>query len=71
MVSPCPCIAFLTFGNLASDCLGKKTKGCSINLESASKKRKKYLLHEFYILDVFSEQNLLFDLDKNWLGEIK
>jgi hypothetical protein len=50
----------------------KKTKGWSINIEGASKtKKKKDLLQEFDILDVFCEQNLLSESNKTRLNDIK
>ncbi|KAI4968066.1 hypothetical protein ZWY2020_005414 [Hordeum vulgare] len=51
--------------------LRKKIKGWSINLESDMKKRKKTLLQEFDILDVFSETSQLDPNDKIRLEEIK
>lgn len=50
----------------------KKVKGWSINIDAAIKKKKrKDLLTEFDILDVFSEQNLVSKEDLNRMKEIQ
>jgi hypothetical protein len=60
-----------TFGNLNSAYLGKKTKVWSINLEAALKNKKRALMQDFDILDVFSEQNHLDDVDRCRMEDIK
>ena len=49
----------------------KKARGWSINIEADIKKKKRELLLEFDILDVFSERNQIDDRDKNRMEEIK
>ena len=49
----------------------KKVKGWSINIEAGIKKKKRELLLEFDILDVFSERNQINDVDKHMMEEIK
>ena len=51
--------------------LRKKIKGWSINIEAAMKKKKKDLLQEFDILDVFSEQNRVSNEDILRMKEIR
>jgi hypothetical protein len=51
--------------------LRKSLKGWDINLDAALKRKKKALLQEFDILDVFSEQNRLSDNEKNRMSCIK
>jgi hypothetical protein len=57
--------------NLNSAYLGKKTKVWSINLEAALKNKKRALMQDFDILDVFSEQNHLDDVDRCRMEDIK
>lgn len=49
----------------------KKVKGWSINIDASLKKKKRDLLLEFDILDVFSEKNLVFDVDHQRMKEIQ
>ena len=49
----------------------KKARGWNINIEAASKKKKRELLLEFDILDVFSERNQIDDRDMVRMEEIK
>lgn len=49
----------------------KKARGWSINIEAGIKKRKRELLLEFDILDVFSERNQISDTDRARMTEIK
>uniref|UniRef100_A0A453DH67 Endonuclease/exonuclease/phosphatase domain-containing protein n=1 Tax=Aegilops tauschii subsp. strangulata TaxID=200361 RepID=A0A453DH67_AEGTS len=49
----------------------KKARGWSINIEADIKKKKRELLLEFDILDVFSERNQIDDRDKTRMEEIK
>lgn len=43
----------------------------SINLEATAKKKKRDLLLEFDILDVFSEENRVYEEDKVRMRDIK
>uniref|UniRef100_A0A453Q9V0 Endonuclease/exonuclease/phosphatase domain-containing protein n=1 Tax=Aegilops tauschii subsp. strangulata TaxID=200361 RepID=A0A453Q9V0_AEGTS len=49
----------------------KKARGWSINIEADTKKKKRELLLEFDILDVFSERNQIDDGDKIRMEEIR
>ena len=49
----------------------KRVKGWSINIEAGIKKRKRELLLEFDILDVFSERNQVNEVDRHRMEEIR
>jgi hypothetical protein len=50
---------------------GKTLKGGVLILKLLLKRKKKDLLQEFDILDVFSEQNLLSESDKTHLNDYR
>jgi hypothetical protein len=61
----------LTSGNSNLDYLGRKLKVGVLILKLLLKRKKKDLLQELDILDVFSEQLLLLKSDKTRLDDIK
>jgi exonuclease III len=67
----CDCTAAIDIWQFKLRLLRKSLKGWDINLDAAVKRKKKALLQEFDILDVFSEQNRLSDNEKNRMSCIK
>jgi hypothetical protein len=67
----CNCTSAIDVWQFKLRLLRKSLKGWDINLDADLKKRKKSLLQEFDILDVFSEQNRLSDDEKDRMSCIK